>query len=160
MYLAQLLATPAGSYVIAIPATIACALLLVGIGLAVSRRQSPELVRRHSGADTYWSILPEKLDSSVGVLHPVRGPRHAAPVDDEDTIVLDIDGMETWESVGRRAEDSPVRHTQVPQDWRPPIGSLRIAILETPTAEYLFARKPKDQLVPRVVRPYMTGAVV
>lgn len=160
MYLAQLLATPAGSYVIAIPATIVCALILVGIGLAVSRKQSSELVRRHSGADTYWTVLPEKLESSVGVLTPDRGPRHAAPANDEDTVVLDIEGMEMWESVGRRAVDSPVRHTQVPQDWRPPIGSLRIAILETATAEYLFVKQPKDQLRPRSVRPYMLTGVV
>lgn len=159
MYLAQLLATPAGSYVIAIPATIACALLLVGIGLAVSRRQSPELVRRHSGADTYWSIQPEQIVRPEGVLTREHQPLHAASVDDEDTVDLTAD-LESYVSVGRRAVDSPVRHQEVAPNWVPPVGDLRIAILETATAEYLFVKQPKDQLRPRLVRSYVhTGAV-
>jgi len=44
---------------------------------------------------------------------------------------------------GRRAIDSPARHLPVPHDWTPPIGQIRIALLETPTAEYLIARRPK-----------------
>lgn len=141
-----------------IPASILCALILVGIGLAITRKQSPQLVRRHSGADTYWSIQPEQLDRPEGVLTVEHAPRHYA--DDDDTIILNISEMEAWESVGRRAVDSPVRHAPVDALWMPPISDIRIALLTTPTAEYLFARKPHDQLSPRIVRPYMLTSVV
>lgn len=156
----------ATAFIIAVPISFLVALLLVGIGLSVSRKQSPQLIRRHSGPDTYWQLRPEQLSHSEGVLTAEHRPKHRRTVDDEifdtsedDTIILD-GTIETWESYGRRGLDSPVRHEPVPSHWVPPIGELRIAILETMTAEYLFVRQPKDQLQPRMVRPYMTANVV
>jgi hypothetical protein len=58
-------------------------------------------------------------------------------------------------SVGRHARESLVKVMPVDSEWAPPIGDVRIALLETPTAEYLFARRPKDQLdTSRLVRAY------
>jgi hypothetical protein len=157
--LSQALSSPAASYVIAIPASILVAIILVAIGLAVTRVPRPQIIRRHSGADTYWSVQPEQLNRVEGVLTAEHRPRHYAD-DSDDTMVLHTEDMEAWETVGRRAVDSPVRHVPVPPHWAPPIGDLRIAILETMTAEYLFVRQPKDQLTPRMVRPYMTADLV
>lgn len=150
---------------ITIPASLLCALLLVGIGLAVTRTQSPQLIRKHAGADTYWSVQPERIDHVEGVLTTEHQPKHSRIIDDvndaigNDTVVLP-GMMEMWESVGRRAVDSPVRHQRVHDYWMPPIGDIRITLLQTPTAEYLFARKSKDQLQPRMVRPYMLTRAV
>lgn len=145
--------------VVAIPAAVLCALLLVAIGLLITARPRPQLVRRHSGPDTYWQLSEMPVDRAEGVLHREHRPRHAISIDDEDTQIIG-DDLESYESFGRRSADSPVRYAIVPSDWCPPIGDIRIAILETPTAEYLFARKPKDQLTPRIVRGYMTAGLV
>ena len=163
--LAQVLTSPAGSYVIAIPAIFLVAVILIAIGLFVTRTDRPQVFRRHSGRDTYWSVQPEELERSEGVLTAEHQPKHSRIIDDvydaigDDTVILD-GTIETWESVGRRAVDSPVRHVPVPPSWMPPIGDIRITLLQTPTAEYLWARKPHDQLTPRVVRPYMLTGVV
>jgi len=149
--------------VVAIPTSLLAALVLVGIGLLITGKPSPQLVRRHSGPDTYWSIQPEQISHSEGVLTAEYKPRRYRDdntVDEDDSTII-LDGtIETWESYGRRGADSPVRHLPVPSDWMPPLGNVRIAILETPTAEYLFARKPKDQLTTRIVRGYMTNGLV
>lgn len=156
----------AAASIIAIPVSILAALLLFGIGLAVTRVQQPQLVRRHSGSDTYWSIQPEQIDHSEGVLTAEHRPRHSRVLDTvydaiEGQDACIVDGtIETWESFGRRGLDSPVRHQKVDDDWMPPLGNIRIALLRTPTAEYLFARKPKDQLQPRLVRGYMVSDLV
>lgn len=166
MDLSQALSSPAASYVVAIPAIVLCAIVLVGIGLAVTRIPRPQIIRRHSGTDTYWSVQPEQLTRAEGVLTVEHRPKHSRIIDDvydaignDDTIILD-GTIETWESYGRRSADSPVRHQPVPSDWMPPVGNVLIKILSTPTAEYLFARKPKDQLQPRLVRPYMMADLV
>ena len=164
----NILMSPTASYVIAIPAAFFCAALLVAIGLWITRVPRSQIIRRHIGPDTYWSVQPEQLTRSEGVLHAEYiGPRHARPVDDEDTVVIETGlDLEAYECVGRRGADSPVRHQLVPQDWMPPVGDIRVALLTTPTAEYLFARKPKDQLSieaqvqPRMVRGYMTSNLV
>lgn len=146
------------AFVVAIPTSILVALILVGIGLLVTAKPNPQLVRRHSGPDTYWSIQPEQISHAEGVLTAEYKPRRYA--DDDDIVVLDTDDMEGWETTGRRGLDSPVRHQPVPDHWMPPIGDMRILLLQTPTAEYLWARKPKDQLQTRMVRPYMNAHVV
>ena len=84
---------------------------------------------------------------------PPYVPRHLrtdgdilAELDFDVTVEL-TDAWHNPISLGRRAVGSPVRHVPVARDWMPYIGTSRIvAILETPTAEYLFARNPKDQL--------------
>lgn len=131
------------SYILGIPASIFCGIMLVAIGLSVTRPENGQLVRRHSARDRYWSVLPEICERSEGVLHPSQ-PRHLDATDDTTDVVGPE--MEHWPTVGRRAIDSPVRHMPVPQDWRPYVGDLRIALLETCTAQYLFVRQPKDQL--------------
>lgn len=152
--------------IVAIPASILAALVLVGIGLLITSKPSPQLIRKHTGPDTYWSTTPEQLGRIEGVLTAEHRPRHNRIIDDvydiidtEETVILN-GTLETWESVGRRAADSPVRHAPVPATWMPPIGEMRIAALSTATAEYLFVRKPKDQLQPRLVRSYMTSDLV
>lgn len=147
--------------IIAIPVSILAAMLLVAIGLLVTAKPSPQLVRRHTGPHNYWSVQPEQIDHVEGVLHAEYKPRRYANRDDDDTTdVIYTPDMEGWETTGRRGLDSPVRHQQVPTHWVPPIGNLRIAILETMTAEYLFVKKPKDSLQPQMVRPYMTTNLV
>lgn len=141
------------------PASMLCGLMLLGIGLAVSRTEATQSIRRHTGAQTYWSIQPEQIVRPEGVLTREHRPLHAASIDDDDTVDLTAD-LESYVSVGRRAVDSPVRHQEVSPNWVPPVGDPRIAILETATAEYLFVKQPKDQLRPRLVRPYMLTSAV
>lgn len=141
------------------PASALCGLLLLGIGLAVSRPEAAQTIRKHTGAQTYWSIQPEQLSRPEGVLTAEHRPRHGVSIDEDDTVDFSAD-LESYVSVGRRAVDSPVRHQEVPSHWVPPVGDVRIAILETATAEYLFVKKAKDQLAPRMVRPYMTADLV
>jgi hypothetical protein len=81
--------------------------------------------------------VPRHLKSDYDIL---------AELDFEITQELTTEFLATPVSVGRHAISSPVRHVMVPPNWAPPIGNIRITLLETPTAEYLFARKPKDQL--------------
>lgn len=82
---------------------------------------------------------------------PPYVPRHLRLTDDEVLAELDFDiTVEiTYEylnpvQVGTHGHSSPVRNAHVASDWRPPIGNVRIALLETATAEYILARKPKD----------------
>jgi hypothetical protein len=97
---------------------------------------------------------------------PPYVPRHLrsdaellAELDFEITVDLTTEFLNPV-ITGRRAIDSPVRHTPVAPHWAPPIGDIRIAILDTPTAEYLFVRKSKDQLAIRAHGvPRYTSAV-
>lgn len=90
---------------------------------------------------------------------PPYVPRHLkmqsdilADLDFEVAIELTTEVLATPVTIGRRAIGSPVRHMPVSCDWVPPVGHVRIAILDTPTGEYLFVRRPKDQLNTRRTR--------
>jgi hypothetical protein len=56
-------------------------------------------------------------------------------------------------SRGRRHAENLVR-TIVPRDWRPPIGDIRIALIETPTSQYAVIHRTRSN----VVRPYVVGS--
>jgi hypothetical protein len=107
------------SYVVGIPSVIFCVLMLAGIAITISS--------------------PRTSESRFHV------PRHAADEMHDPTHVMGAD-IEAFIQVGRHGLSSLVRYTRVASDWNPIMGSVRIALLETHTAEYLFARKPKDQL--------------
>lgn len=85
---------------------------------------------------------------------PPHTSQHTAIIDpdNEDTVIvhraeyLVFEDFHQYPQMGRRGLESAVRNMRVPTSWRPPVGNVRIALLETQTAEYLFARKPKDQL--------------
>jgi hypothetical protein len=97
---------------------------------------------------------------------PPYVPRHArsdadilAMLDFETAVMLDDAYYIKPVSLGRHGMESPVRNEPVQPEWAPPVGGIRIALLDTPTAEYLFARKPKDQLnVARFVRSYTVAS--
>ena len=134
------------SYILGIPSAIFCGAMLVAIGLSVTRPENPRDIRRHTGVHVYWRLQPELLERSEGVLHTgYHVPRHNADLLEDPITVMHYD-LESARQVGRRGAESPARNMPVSHDWRPCSGELRIALLETRTAEYLFARKPKDQL--------------
>lgn len=143
------------TYLTAIPAVAICAILLVGIGLLVTRAERAQLIPEHSTVDRYWYRQRPVGEGPTEALRAHR-PRHL----DAEDITPSATGpeMEQWPTVGRRSVTSPVRHLPVSDDWTPVMGALRIALLETHTAEYLFVRKPHDQLnttTPRFIRSYM-----
>ena len=144
------------TYIGAMIAIVICVLLLTGIGLAVTRRERPQLVPEHSPADRYWYRHHPIGEGPTEALRRPHRPRHLDTADTRPGVITPE--MERWPATGRRAVTSLVRHIPVASDWRPVTGSTRIALLETPTAEYLFARRPKDQLnttTPRFIRAYM-----
>lgn len=93
-------------------------------------------------------FTPEYVEKEPTILHVAQ--HLPAPVSDDGDLTfeltVDLYDMESYPQMGRRGVASIVRQQRVTDDWYPPIASVRIALLETMTAEYLFVRKPKDQL--------------
>jgi hypothetical protein len=76
-------------------------------------------------------------------------PKHATP--EEATTHYEvvegvIDELETYPQVGRRGLYSAVRAMRVAEDWQPYIGDRLVTILMQSTTEWLFVRKPAQQL--------------
>lgn len=141
------------TYLTAIPAIAICVILLVGIGLLVTSVEQAQFLPEHSPGNRYWY---RQLPVGEGPTEALRAhrPRHLDPDDITDTVIGPE--MDQWPSTGRRGVTSPVRHIPVTNDWKPVMGAVRIALLETHTAEYMFVKKPKDQLnVARFVRSYV-----
>lgn len=139
-------------YTVGIPFSVLLGVMLFGIGVTITAPPRSETIRRHGTRIGRWQLPAEYVDHTEGVLH-AHEPRH---LDDdapsgEHTGTLSImeprsEEIMSWPQVGRRGLESIVRHTTVTENWCPYIGDPRVALLETRTAEYLFARRPKDQL--------------
>jgi hypothetical protein len=94
-------------------------------------------------------------------------PRHRVDDFDDVTTIIDLEtfnAMEQWPVLGRRGAQSPIRQTPVHSEWHPVIGARRIdtfiMLMQTNTAQYLFARRPNDQLDttrPQFIRNYMVA---
>ena len=104
----------------------------------------PSGVRRHDGSNTVWPTAPYNaadMDDTIviGKIVVSEPARHAMhhDVNEHDLTI------EPYNSTGRHSIENHAR-TIVPADWMPPLGTTRIALIETPTSEYLIARKPKS----------------
>jgi hypothetical protein len=104
-------------------------------------------IRRHTPSGGYWPA------ATVALMSDDVPPSHWA-ISNEPW--REHDHTQDAPSTGRRSVDNPAR-TIVPRDWRPPIGSLRIALMETPTSQYMIVSRPQPRS--SYVRPYVSARI-
>lgn len=133
----QFMATDVFAYIVALPASLAGALIITSIGWWVTRKWTDtRQIRRHRSANTYWT---SEYDPTVLEATEISGGssrrRRADPHWDDSDHNEALDAPST----GRRSVANPHR-TRVPADWRPVIGAQRIALMTatlfTDTAAY------------------------